>query len=50
MSIVLMGIIGVIQFLLLGHYFFRGLKYKKSVQDRKTIGDVLVTLMKEISE
>ena len=45
MSIILMGIIGVVQLALLGHYFFGGLKYKKRAKDKKVVGEELIELV-----
>lgn len=45
MSILLIGIIGTVQMMLLGYYFLCGLKYKSIVKDKKTIGEELVKLV-----
>lgn len=45
MSIILMGIIGAVQLVLLGHYFFCGLKYKKRAKDKKVVGEELIELV-----
>lgn len=47
MSIILVGIIGMVQLILLVHYFFRGLKYKKKAKDKKVIGEELVGLVNQ---
>ena len=47
MSIILLSIIYVIQLVLLGHYFFSGFKYKKRANDKRIIGEELVTLINQ---
>ena len=47
MSIILLGIMSGIQLVLLGHYFFSGLKYKKRAKDKRIIGEELGVLVNQ---